>query len=67
MATGGVYVGGGIVTKMLSKMKTGAFVESFLAKGRYRELMTGIPIRILLDPKTSMIGAAHAAAEMLEE
>ena len=67
LATGGVYVGGGIVTKMLPVIEAGGFVEAFLAKGRYRRLMSQIPVRILLDPKTAMIGAVHAAIEMLED
>jgi glucokinase len=65
MAVGGVYVGGGIVTKMLSKMATGAFLESFTAKGRYRDFMASIPVKIILDPKAALLGAAEAARALL--
>jgi glucokinase len=51
---------------MLPVIEAGGFVEAFLAKGRYHDFMSQIPIRILLNPKTAMIGAVHAAAEMLE-
>lgn len=65
MATGGVFVGGGIAVKLLPKMKNGAFVSSFIDKGRYRDFMAAIPIGVLLEPKTALLGAAHAAAELL--
>ncbi len=66
MATGGVYVGGGIVTKILPAMKTGAFLDAFVAKGRYRKLLSEIPVRVILEPRASRIGAAMAARELLE-
>jgi glucokinase len=61
MARGGLYIGGGIVTKMLPKITGGAFMRSFTAKGRYRELMADVPVWIILDPKTALLGAAEAA------
>jgi glucokinase len=64
MALGGVYVGGGIVTKMLPRMMSGTFMRAFLDKGRYRELLAGIPVRVILDPDTSLRGAAEAAREL---
>jgi glucokinase len=64
MATGGVYVGGGIVTKMLPRMTTGAFMRAFVAKGRYEDFMAAIPVHIILEPKTALLGAAQAAAEL---
>jgi glucokinase len=65
MATGGVLVGGGIAVKLLRKMKGDAFVAAFVDKGRYREFMSRIPIGVLLDPKTALVGAGHAAAELV--
>jgi glucokinase len=64
MATGGVLVGGGIAAKLLPRLRGGDFVAAFLDKGRYREFLSAIPIGILLDPKTALHGAAHAAAEL---
>jgi glucokinase len=66
-AVGGVYIGGGIVTRMLAKMESGPFLESFFAKGRYEGILRQIPVHVVLDPKTSMLGAAHVAADLLEE
>ncbi|MBN2490824.1 MAG: glucokinase [Planctomycetes bacterium] len=65
MALGGVYIGGGIVLKLLPRMTSGRFMASFTDKGRYRELLAGIPVRILLDPGTSLRGAAEAARELV--
>ena len=65
MATGGIYVGGGIVTKILTKMTSGRFLESFRDKGRYVSFMNDIPVHILLDPGTSLIGAAQMGRRLL--
>jgi glucokinase len=65
MAVGGVYVGGGIVTKLLPRITGGAFVGAFLAKQPHRDLLARIPVSVLLDAKASQLGAAYAAAELL--
>jgi len=66
MAIGGVYVGCGIVTKMLPRMTTGSFLRSFTAKGRYTQLMTEIPVHFILNPRTAQLGAARAACALLD-
>ncbi len=66
LAVGGVYVGGGIVLKMLPRMTSSAFLEAFRDKGRYSSLMSEIPVQVLLDPRASLLGAAYAAAELVE-
>lgn len=66
MAVGGVYVGGGIVTKLLPRITTGEFVAAFVDKDPHRALLERIPVYVLLNPKASQVGAAHAAAELLE-
>lgn len=65
MATGGVFIGGGIVTKLLPKVAAGPFMQAFTAKGRYEQLMREIPVRVILDPTASRLGAGHAAADLL--
>ncbi len=65
MATGGVYVGGGIVTKMLPAMQDAVFMRAFADKGRYAALLGEIPVRIILEPLTARLGAAHAAAALV--
>ena len=65
MGLGGVYIGGGIIVKMLPKVTSSAFMSSYLAKGRYTQFMADISVRIILNAKTSQFGAAHAARELL--
>jgi glucokinase len=61
IATGGVYLGGGIAPKILPKLKSSAFLDSFAAKGRMHVLLEAIPIRVILDDKTALRGAARSA------
>ena len=61
MATGGVYLGGGIPPKILPLLRNGPFLEAFRNKGRFRGLLEGIGIRVLLDERTAMMGAARYA------
>lgn len=58
MATGGVYVGGGIAPKIIDKLKDGTFMEAFTAKGRLKPLLEAIPVGVILNDKTALHGAA---------
>jgi glucokinase len=60
-AIGGVYVGGGIAPKILSKLKDGTFMQAFNDKGRYRELVSSIPVYVVLNEKAALRGAAYHA------
>ena len=62
LATGGVFVGGGIAPKILPFITDGRFREAFFAKGRMRPLLEQIPVRIVLDNKVGLLGAAALAA-----
>ena len=64
LAMGGVYIGGGIAPKILPALQNGTFMKSFLAKGRYKRLLGKIPVRVILNPRTALLGAASAAAGM---
>ena len=61
MATGGVYVGGGIAPKNIERLKAGAFLRRFTAKGRMKALLESMPVRVILNEKTGLLGAAHGA------
>ena len=65
MSAGGVYIGGGIVTKLLPKMTAGGFMRSFTDKGRFSQLLQDMPVRIILNPKAAQVGAAHAARALV--
>jgi len=64
LTTGGVYVGGGIAPKVLPVLQRGGFVEGFLAKGRYRDLLQRIPVQVILQPDAALLGAARRAAAL---
>jgi len=57
-AIGGVYIGGGIAPKILPKLKDGTFMRAFLDKGRYRELLSAMPVRVILNDQAALQGAA---------
>ncbi len=62
VAVSGVYVGGGIAPKILSKLQDGTFMKAFTDKGRLSPLVESIPVRVILNPKTALYGAARRAA-----
>lgn len=61
MATGGVYLGGGIAPKILAKLREPVFMNAFTAKGRMKPLLQSIPVRVILNPKVALLGAARYA------
>jgi glucokinase len=63
MATGGVYLTGGIAPKILPKLRDGTFLAAFVDKGRFKDLLQRIPVRVVLDEATALYGAARYAAE----
>ena len=64
LAVGGVLIGGGIAPKMLPALEQGQFMKGFTAKGRYRGLMNRIPVKVALNPRAPLIGAAHYALRL---
>jgi glucokinase len=66
MAVGGVYLGGGIPPKVLPALKKGPFLKSFLAKGRFSDFLARIPVQVILNDKTALLGAAQAAFNALK-
>lgn len=65
LAVGGVYVGGGIAPKILAKLQDGTFVHVFNDKGRFAELMRSIEVKVALNPRAPLIGAANYALRLL--
>ena len=61
MATGGLYVGGGIAPKNLDKLKDGTFMRHFAAKGRMQPVLEAMPVKVILNENTALIGAARCA------
>jgi glucokinase len=61
ITTGGVYLGGGIPPKILSKLKEDIFMEAFTNKGRFKGFLEKIPVKVVLNDKAALIGAAYCA------
>ena len=62
MATGGLFLAGGISPKILSKLTGPLFMEAFLDKGRMRPLVESIPVQVITNDKAGLLGAARCAA-----
>ncbi len=63
LTTGGVYLGGGIPPKILPTLKEDIFMKAFTNKGRFRELLRQIPVRVIMNDKAALLGAACCAFE----
>jgi glucokinase len=61
LSVGGFYLGGGIAPKILKTMKDGAFMQAFVDKGRLSELLVHMPVRIILESRAALMGAAAYA------
>lgn len=66
VATGGLFVGGGIAPRILPAMTDGRFLRHFLAKGSFKSLLTTIPVGIILNAETGLLGAAVFAVQRTE-
>ena len=61
LSVGGVYIGGGIAPPILEKLKDGAFMKAFTDKGRLSQLLINMPVRVILDSRAALLGAAAYA------
>jgi glucokinase len=64
LATGGVYLGGGIAPKIIERLKGPGFMLAFTAKGRLSPLLENIPVRVILNDRTALLGAARRATSV---
>ncbi len=64
LALGGVYLCGGIAPRILATLRAGAFSRGFLAKGRHRELLAGVPVWVVTNTESGLLGASVAAGRM---
>jgi glucokinase len=64
LTLGGVYIGGGIAPKILPAIQTGAFMQAFLDKAPMTDLLTRVPVKVILNPEAGLIGAATCATEL---
>jgi glucokinase len=59
MTTGGVYLGGGIPPKILPKLEEPLFIQAYKNKGRFTKVLEKIPVRVILNAKAALLGAAQ--------
>jgi glucokinase len=61
MASGGIFLGGGIAPKVLPKLKGPQFMRDFAAKGRMQPLLESMPVQVIVNDQTALMGAARCA------
>jgi glucokinase len=66
LASGGVYLGGGIAPKILPRLRGGHFMAAFTDKGRFSAMMRRTPVQVILNEQVGLLGAAHHALRRLE-
>ncbi|MFL6195351.1 MAG: glucokinase [Thermoanaerobaculia bacterium] len=64
-ATGGVYLGGGIAPKILPRLLNGPFLQAFTAKGRFVPYLEKVSVKVILNDRAALLGAASHAARLL--
>jgi glucokinase len=62
-ATGGVYIAGGIPPRILPFLKEESFLQSVMSKGRFSDTMANMPVKVIVNPDTGLIGAASHGLE----
>ena len=61
LSVGGLYVGGGIGPRIIEKLKDGTFIKAFTDKGRLSQLLINMPVRVILESRAAVLGAAAFA------
>ena len=59
VATGGVYVGGGIAPKIIEALAAGKFLSAFRAKPPFTPLLDAMPVKVILNEDAGLLGAAN--------
>jgi glucokinase len=64
LATGGVYLGGGIPPRILPYLKKDIFLQAFVRKGRFSNLLSKVPVHVIVHPEVALFGAARHGLEV---
>lgn len=62
LAVSGVFVAGGIAPRILPVLTKSAFLEAFTAKGRFADMLARVPVKVVLETRVALLGAAYLAA-----
>ena len=66
LATGGIYIGGGIAPQILDQIAEGGFMEAFAGKGRMSDVLSRIPVHVIKNDNTALLGAAYFGAHLAQ-
>jgi len=64
VATGGVYIGGGIAPRLARLLEKGNLMTAFRNKGRLSPLLARMPVHVIMNPNVGLLGAAAVAARL---
>jgi glucokinase len=64
VAKGGVFLAGGIAPRLVRRLENGSFLTAFRSKGRLSDLLSRIPVHVIINPSVGLLGAAAVAARM---
>jgi glucokinase len=64
VATGGVYLAGGIAPRIAQRLGAGSFLRAFRDKGRLSDLLSRVPVHVIMNPSVGLLGAAAVAGRM---
>lgn len=67
LSLGGIYIGGGIAPKILPVLQNGVFMNSFLSKGRFRNLLEDMQVKVSLNEETALLGAAYYGRDRIKK
>ncbi|MEC4674748.1 MAG: glucokinase [Nitrospirota bacterium] len=67
LTTGGIYIGGGIAPQILPKLREARFLQAFVSKGRYKRLLSNVPVHVILNDKAALLGSASFGSQLLGE
>jgi len=67
LATGGVYLGGGIPPRIVPQLQGKTFLEAFTRKGRFTDLLFRVSVDVITNPKAALFGAANHCFTMVDE
>jgi glucokinase len=65
LATGGLYLGGGIPPRILPQLRASNFLQAFQSKGRFSGMMANVPIYVITNPQAGLYGAIYAGMEVM--
>lgn len=66
LATGGVYLGGGIPPRILPQLEASDFSDAFIQKGRFADLLKRVPVRVICNSQAALLGAAQDGLSMMQ-